>query len=159
MEFKKKQGTKWKEVLLEIYREEPISFEEHRHSLDYLKKHGLIEQRRKPDLKSPFDRHGNWTHILTKKGFNVAMDVEEQRETSLYRRSSLLFSWIVVLTLLETLFHQMNIVDPEYILGSYIFAVPTAAALLLLLGIYPKKWTFLIIGLSLAAFLLILKFY
>lgn len=123
LEEEREISPRWKEVLLKIYREEPFSLEEHRHFLDYLKKHDLVEQRRKPDLRSPFDRHGNWTYILTRKGFDVAGKIEERRETFLYRLSSLLLTGILALTLLITVLHQMNLVNPGLLLIAYIIAL------------------------------------
>jgi len=56
---------------------------------------------------------------LTKTGFGVAVKIEEQRETHLYRLSSLALSGILAVTLLTALIHQMNLIPPDWLLLLY----------------------------------------
>lgn len=82
------------------------------HALFYLENNGLIERRQaSPSME------------LTEKGFDVAVKVEERRETFLYRLSSMLLSGVLALTLLTTLLHQMNLVDPEWLIIYYVIAL------------------------------------
>lgn len=134
LEEKPKTRPRWKNVLLSIYNHEPISKEwewdettitddhplakklgisgqELAHSLCFLKDNGLIESRQTSLLIE-----------LTQKGFDVALKVEEWKETRLYRLGSLMFSGLLSLTLATTLIYQMNLVDSEWLLISYIIA-------------------------------------
>lgn len=146
MEFKKKPRSKWKEVLLAIYNGTPtgkafgrgkkgirndhplakqlkISGVELDHSLAFLEEQKLIE----------YDPEGNWIE-LTEKGFDIAVKVEEQRKTSLYRRSSLFFSGLLVITFSITLVHQMNLFDPRWLYVLYTSAILMVTLLVFLRG-------------------------
>lgn len=90
-----------------------ISGEELAHHLNFLVEQELI----KPLTTEYQDL--DWPR-LTKKGFDVAVKIEEQRETSQHRLSSLLLSAILTLTLLATLLHQN---PPEWLLLSYVIVI------------------------------------
>lgn len=145
LEEELKIRPRWKAVLLAFYTDELViskeweweenitknnssakklglSEQELIHALFYLENNGLIES----SHASP------WTE-LTKKGFDVAFKIEGQRETRLYRLSSIFLTWVLALTLLITLLHQMNLVDPRLLLIAYIIA------LLVVLGIFRRK--------------------
>ena len=122
---------RWKDVLLAFYSRElfisrewewkgtglkdnpsvkklGLSEDELIHALFYLKNNGLIEFRQDSLFME-----------LSGKGFDVAGKIEEQRETRLYRLSSLVFSEILMLTILTALIHQMHPAYSDFLLATY----------------------------------------
>lgn len=125
-----KIGPRWKDVLLALYNKKlfvssewtwvdikdnlstkklGLSKKELIRALSYLEENGLIEHSGAPLFVE-----------LTSKGFDVAVKIEEQRETRLYRLGSLMFSGLLALTLVTTLIYQMDLVDPRLLLIAYI---------------------------------------